>query len=244
MHRLIISCFFALIFIIPFSVSAYEGFEKNLHFSRLSLLKSKGFEPQVIYDIGAYQGDWSREIKTIFPNAKFVLFEANEIHRPSLAEISSLYFIAVLGDCDTITVFNSNGSTGDSLLLEQTKHYRGDNFEERTVQMTTLAAIVEKQDLPLPDCIKMDVQGAEKLIIEGGRQIIKNAEVIILETKILEYNLGAPFACEMIVLMNEMGYSLQDVLECHYLPSGELNEIDLLFIKKESKLIKKDLLVE
>ena len=39
--------------------------------------------------------------------------------------------------------------------------------------------------------------------------------------------------------MNEMGYSLQDVLECHYLPSGELNEIDLLFIKKESKLIKK-----
>ena len=106
MHRLIISCFFALIFIIPFSVSAYEGFKKNLHFSRLSLLKSKGFEPQVIYDIGAYQGDWSREIKTIFPNAKFVLFEANEIHRPSLAEISSLYCIAVLGDCDTITVFN------------------------------------------------------------------------------------------------------------------------------------------
>ena len=49
--------------------------------------------------------------------------------------------------------------------------------------MTTLAAIVEKQDLPLPDCIKMDVQGAEKLIIEGGRQMMENAEVIIWKQK-------------------------------------------------------------
>lgn len=71
-----------------------------------------------------------------------------------------------------------------------------------------------------------------------------NAEVVILETKILEYNKNAPLFFEVMTMMNDLGYSLLDILECHYLPSGELNEIDFLFVKKSSKLIKTGLLIQ
>lgn len=203
------------------------------------LLKNKGFNPQVIYDIGAHKGDWAKETKNVFPNAQFFLFEANPRHQPELAATDFPYFLALLGQQEQITSFYSNGSTGDSIFPEQTKHYQGSNYETAQLQMRTLAGLVEKNNLPLPDFIKMDVQGAEKLIIEGSPEIIKHAEVIILEAKILEYNLGAPMAHEMISLMDDFGYRIQDLVEAHYLPTGELIDIDLLFIKKESNLIKR-----
>jgi FkbM family methyltransferase len=231
-----ISCSLLLFFSLP--VFAYESFHRNLHADRLSFWKSKGFEPKVIYDIGAFNGGWTRTAKQIFPKAQFFLFEANEHHKPSLAETGFPYFIALLGDQDTTITFYSNGSTGDSVFLEQTNFYQGRDYQEKQLRMTTLAHLVKQHNLPLPDFIKMDVQGAEYLIINGSPEIIKNAEAIVLETKILEYNKGAPFAHTIIALMSELGYSFIDVFECNYLYTGELNEIDLLFVKQDSKLIK------
>jgi len=96
----------------------------------------------------------------------------------------------------------------------------------------------------VPDLIKIDVQGAESLIIQGSQELIKQAEIVILETKILEYNLKALLMLDTMKLMDQLGFSLMDILESHYLPTGELNEIDLLFAKKDSKFFKRGLLVE
>ena len=234
--------FLYLMFIFP--LFSYENFSKDIHSSRLDFLKGKGFSPKVIYDIGAYRGNWTREIKRIFPDAQFFLFEANEKHRSALAAVSSSYFIALLGNENKTEKFYSIGGTGDSIFLEQTKFYQGSHSEPQMLQMFTLAALVEENNLPLPDFIKMDVQGAEQLIIIGSPQIIQNAEAIVMETKILEYNKGAPFASEMIAFMETMGYVLNDIFECHYLSTGELSEVDLLFVKKESEIIRKGNLTE
>lgn len=226
------------------ALSAEENFNRSIHSARLSFLKSKGFEPKVIYDIGAYDGSWTREIKGVFPRAQFFLFEANEKHRSSLEGTFCPFFLVLLGDQDKTVTFYSNGSTGDSVFIEQTKFYQGNHYQKKTMPMTTLAKVVEQNHLPLPDFIKIDVQGAEQLILRGSSEVIKNAEAIVMETKVLEYNKGAPFAHETISLMNELGYSFQDVFECHYLPTGELSEIDLLFLKKDSTLIRRGLLSE
>ena len=140
--------------------------------------------------------------------------------------------------------FFARDKTGDSIFREQTKFYSDSVCEKRELQMVKLTDIVKHHALPLPDLIKLDVQGAEKLIIQGGIDIVSHAEAIILECKILEYNKGAPFFYEVMTLMEGLGYTLSDLLECHYLPSGELNEIDCLFIKKDSKLIKRGILIE
>jgi FkbM family methyltransferase len=222
----------------------YQNFEKNLHFDRLSFLRDKGFEPKVIYDIGAHHGDWSLQIKEVFPKAEFFLFEANESNKPFLNKTAFPYYLSLLGDEEKTVTFYANNSTGDSIFCEQTRFYQEGKCVKKKLPMTTLACIVAKNQIPKPDLIKFDVQGAEKMIIQGSKDVVKSAEVVILEAKILEYNKNAPLTYEIMTLMNNLGYSLLDILECHYLPSGELNEVDFLFVKNNSNLIKKGVLIQ
>ncbi|MBA3815269.1 MAG: FkbM family methyltransferase [Parachlamydiaceae bacterium] len=242
--KLTIKCSLFLVAIFSFltSCNAIENPPGMTHPARLELLKKKGFNPQVIYDIGAFRGMWSLEMQPVFPKANFFLFEANDNNESYLKRLSFPFFIAALGDREDKATFYSNNSTGDSLLKEQTQYYCEGRCVAKQVQMTTLEKIVLDNKLPLPDLIKMDVQGAEKLIIKGSPDIVKHAEVIILETKILEYNKDAPLIYEIITLMNTLGYRMIDILELHYLRSQELNEVDILFIKENSPLIKKGLL--
>ena len=239
--------FMFVILFASFNISqafASEAFpsSQDYHEQRLKFLKDKGFKPNVIYDVGAFRGLWSVEIKKVFNEAQFFLFEANEANKSYLEKLPFPHFIAVLGDHKGLVTFYANNTTGDSVFREQTQWYKKDSCLEKSVPMTTLATLVLENKIPLPNLIKIDVQGAEKLIIEGSKSIICHAEVVILETKILEYNKGAPLIYEMMQLMDGLGYCVLDILEWHYLPTHELNEIDLLFVKKDSALIKRGIL--
>lgn len=52
--------------------------------------------------------------------------------------------------------------------------------EGETVEVTTVDQLVEQFGLPRVDCIKMDVEGAEPMLIEGARQTIERHHPIIL----------------------------------------------------------------
>lgn len=222
--------------------SATDVTARNYHEERLNVLKKNGFQPRVIYDIGAHYGEWTSEVNRVFNQAQFFLFEANEHNRPYLQRAGFPYFISLLGDREDLVTFYAINNTGDSVFREQTSHYKDGCFKEKSLQMTKLSTLVKKNSLPLPDLIKMDVQGAEKLIIQGSPDIVCNAEVVILETKILEYNKNAPLIHEMMNVMSDLGYCVLDILELHYLPTQELVEVDLLFVKNNSPLIKKGIL--
>ena len=74
------------------------AFAKDLHYERLKLLQSNGFNPKVIYDIGAFHGHFSEQISIIYPNAKFHLFEGNDNHRFILEQGRFPCHFVVLGD--------------------------------------------------------------------------------------------------------------------------------------------------
>jgi hypothetical protein len=48
-------------------------FKKKLY-RELSVLKNMGIKINVVYDVGARYGRWSRGVSKIFPDAKFYLF--------------------------------------------------------------------------------------------------------------------------------------------------------------------------
>ena len=208
-----------------------------VHRERLSFLKNKGFFPAIIYDIGAFNGWWTWDIQPVFPASQFFLFEANEVHAKDLSALNCKYFINLLGDAEKESDFYSINLTGDSVFIERTSAYIGKPVLQRR-QMTTLSSLVQKQQIPLPDLVKLDVQGAEKIVIQGGCDIVSHAEVIILETRLIEYNMGAPLIYELMTLMNDLNYQMVDVVGANYLNTQELVEMDVLFIKKKSKLIR------
>jgi len=214
--------------------------------SRLLTLKGLEFYPQTILDIGAYHGNWSTLVHGVWPDSKIFMIEANADLSPTLAKITWArgFEIALLGDkkrrqvgyyATTLPV-----ATGNSIFREQTHYF--DNCEVRNLPMVTLDWVVKKRNLKNADLIKIDAQGSELDIIKGGKNTVANAQFILLETQNLKYNLGAPDTAQVLIAMQDLGFQLYDITEIHHLPTGEMFEIDLLFVKKGSKFIKQGLL--
>ncbi len=202
--------------------------------NRLRHLRSRGFEPDGILDIGAYHGGWSVLVKAVWPGVRVFTVEADEGCRAPLTRDGHDFEIAVLAEKDGEATFfrcNDREGEGNSLFPENSVHA----FTPRTLPTKTLATVVGNERY---DFIKMDCQGAELRVIAGGEQIVREAHVVLLETQIQNYNEGAPFTFEVMSWMEQLGFRLYDVLDFHYTGRGTLNQTDLMFARRDSPLFK------
>lgn len=208
--------------------------------SRLIHLKQLGFSPRTVLDIGAHHGNWTRLAQSIWPTASFFMIEANSDHAPPLSQVpSSQFAIALLGDgikpAVPFYVSSNRLSAGNSIYLEQTFVFS--RHKTRSLPMTTLDTLVSQSHLTDIDFIKIDTQGSELDIISGGRHTVSETEFILLETQILDYNLNAPHLEAVVARMVKIGFCPFDVVDLHYLPSGQLFQLDLIFVKKDSRFL-------
>jgi FkbM family methyltransferase len=203
--------------------------------NRIEFLKQKGFNPKTILDIGANVGDWTYDILKIYPTAEVLLFEANpncELQL-KLRYPNNKIFIGLLGNEEKkdVSFFinpKNNKCTGCSMMKELTYHYK--NANEIKLDMYKLDNLVQQK----VDLIKIDVQGAEKLVLEGAETILQNTDFIIMETNVLQYNEGSPLLSEMVLFMDKKGFQIYDCTELHH-HEGYLIQIDFIFINKKSK---------
>tara|TARA_B100001250_G_scaffold18052_1_gene15687 strand:- start:1161 stop:1913 length:753 start_codon:yes stop_codon:yes gene_type:complete len=202
----------------------------KLNYNLINLIK-KGLEIDIIYDIGAFRGEWSSFLnKTSLKNKKFYLFEANEENEQHLKKLSFKYFIKILSDKEKKVDFFSKVSTGDSYFIEQTSIYK-DDCKPKIKITTTMDDIIKKEKLPLPNFIKIDTQGSELDILKGAKQSISECSLIYLECPIIEYNLMSPNLNEYIKYLNSIGFVPYDVCEVHKI-DNVLIQIDVLFVRK------------
>lgn len=89
--------------------------------------------------------------------------------------------------------------------------------------------------------MKLDVQGAEIPVLKGGKNLIDKAEVVILELPFAgQWNKECPDFKTHIDYMDNIGFIVFDIVDLHRLGGNSVVfQIDILFIKKTSKLINK-----
>ena len=186
----------------------------------------------MVWDVGAHIGAWSEAAsrKRAFKGADFVLFEANESHKTHLEKRQFPFHIAALGNESKEAAFFSIAGTGDSLYRENTSYYA--SVEPRIVQLTTLDLLQDEFGLAKPDFLKIDVQGAEKDVIEGGRESLQHLQAALCEISVSSYNEGAPTLPMMFQVMEGLGLAPQAILEqhCHW---GTLIQVDVLFARDD-----------
>jgi FkbM family methyltransferase len=197
----------------------------------LKKLKSFGFDPINILDIGANKGKWSLLVKKkVFPLANYILIEAIDYDElSSINNFSNMTSMIILLDEKVgKVIWNEMRNTGDSIYKENTSYF--DDCKKIERDTTTLDIIFH--DKNFFDLIKIDCQGAEIPILKGGKNIVSNTSVIILEMPFMgEYNIGVPNFYEHIKYMDEIGYQVYDIIEMHRV-EDILIQIDIIFLKK------------
>lgn len=201
-------------------------------------LRERGFAPGSIVDVGAHEGHWTRLIRSIFATAPIVMIEARQEQEPTLRQVcvelpGIEYVIALLGREPHAAALFQVGGTGSSIFPEHSDV----PMVARTIPMRTLDDVLaEKEQLIPPLFLKLDVQGGELECLCGAKAALAETEVVQLEVALLNYNEGAPDAVEIISFMDANDFAMFDIAS-FVRPNGrDLAQIDVIFVKKNSKL--------
>jgi FkbM family methyltransferase len=203
----------------------------QVHIDRLQQLKADGFHPQVVYDIGSAVGHWKVAMEQVWPEARTLLFEANEDMAPFYDHYGwEDYHIGLLSDADDTKrnyYYNEEYIGGNSYYRENTPAYSSETF--RVLNTETLDKVVADKGWPHPQLMKLDVQGAECDILKGSTQVLESVEWLIVELQHINYNDGALLAADSIALIQSLGFEL---IHERFASSDATIDADYLFRKK------------
>lgn len=198
-------------------------------------LRRAGVPIDVVYDIGACKGDWTRQIKAVLPDADYFMFEANPTYRDHLTQSRlGQVAIGVLSNPGRVSVeFYNGANTGDSYYKENTSVY--ETQASVSLPCITLDELMDQEMFPPPDFIKLDTQGSELDILAGGHKALGHATLVMIEVPFVEYNQGAPGIGDYLDCMraNDFLPLALTLLQYH---DNVMVQGDMLFIKREAKL--------
>lgn len=202
----------------------------------LERVKARGFSPALVFDIGASNGQWTNECRTIFGEARYVLVDPLEVNRDALMRlaraderISIVYGVA--GARPSTLEFHDHG--------DQSSILASDDFPGliRTVEATTVDSLFQSQGSPSPVLLKADVQGYELEVLKGATRCLESAELLILEVSFRRIYKESALAHEIIAYVGKRGFRIFEI--CSYLQRGtdhDLIQSDMVFVHESSSL--------
>jgi FkbM family methyltransferase len=184
-----------------------------------------------VIDVGASTGIWSRSAMSYFPEAQYLLIEAQPVHAPELDRFVSEHPNA----CVELT---AAGPVNGTIRFDATDPFSGRASEAAVgphsieVPVATIDSLVERHDLPAPYCLKLDTHGFETPILEGAIRTLDQTNLVVMEC----YNFRLPDALlfhEMCRHMSGFGFRCIDLVDQMYRP-GDLAfwQADLFFARE------------
>jgi len=224
-----------------FNVFGLEVHRKNIrritwaealgHISRL------GFRPQTVIDVGVGHGTFDLYEK--FPDATHLLIEPLEEFEEDLKEISrkykAEYILAAAGAKPGITLINVHHDRTSSSIFKEAEGSHVDGIP-REVPVVTIDDLCNKRNLRGPYLIKIDVQGAELVVLNGAEKVLEDTELIILEVSLFQFYINGPQFYDVVSYMKDRGFVVYDIFGGHNRPlDGALGQIDMAFVKENGQ---------
>jgi len=209
------------------------------HYRRLLHWRDEGFRPKVIYDIGAHAGCWSEMCHTIYQPMTCCLFEPQNQYlekarkrQPRGSEWTFLPY--AVGEAEQKETLRLTRDRAASSLLAPLHTAALDPVTTETgqeqVSVFPLDELVKRERLPLPDLVKIDVQGFETKVIAGGNSAFCNVQRIVVETSLSPIYQGQPLLPEVLFALTQLKFRLTDISDaCRSWPADELWQVDLWF---------------
>jgi FkbM family methyltransferase len=175
----------------------------------------------VFYDIGANVGAYSLIAASRFPALRVVAFEPSALNFGQLVRNVALNgcgdrvmpLAVALADSTRLDTFNYQNLTRGGALhtIGRAVSEEGRAFApalRQRVRIHRLDDVVEMFDLPAPTHIKVDVDGAEPLVLRGAGDTLRHP---MLRTVLVETNLEGPVRHEVEAVLTAAGLKLRAI---------------------------------
>ena len=200
-----------------------------------------GFKPRSIVDVGANRGNWTRTAMRYFPEAKYYLFEPQRdlLAESDLQRDARVKIFAVGVGAANATMKLSKHEKDHSFSFALSEEQASEQGREQVdAPVVALDEFLTSQCIAYPEMLKIDAEGWDLEVVNGGENTVANAEIVLLEAAVTCHAFRN--TVESVVLgMSARGFQLFDITDLNRpLPHGALWLVELAFAKKGGRLMK------
>ena len=199
------------------TIRNYDDINENLRFW-FSLVFDT-VENAVFYDIGANDGVFSigfadkcRAVYAFEPASGSCRRLEQRCAQGGITNITVLP-LALADSPGTLRLYRYSDDTFNSLYRrsdDQLSHYNLDAAEHEDVAVVRLDDLVVERRLPLPDVVKIDIEGAEFFALRGAEKTIRAAMPVILIEYSIDNTQNAGYSRDEIsALLENWGYHVR-----------------------------------
>lgn len=202
-----------------------------------AILNARGLTPRVVVDIGANRGQTSKRLARGFPGAELHCFEPNPASFSALQENMKRFPNAVahpfaFGPERKVARFfvRRHHEESSFLSLEEAEP---DGTESIDMEMRNLDEYVPSVGWDAVNVLKINAEGYDLLILQGGRELLKAGRIHLIFTEMIfkSHYEGQGSYMEQLEFMANHGYSLVGFYETASLATGESLWTNGLFVK-------------
>jgi FkbM family methyltransferase len=191
--------------------------------------------PKTVIDIGvAYGTDW---LYASFPNAKFHLVDPTRESLPHMRawaeKLNAEVHNVALGpqEC-SLEIAARDTIVNSTLLNDLTRPTIQETYRVPMRRFDSLFHAVER-----PALCKVDVEGAELMVLEGMGAQIFSLDAIVVETSMISLYENGPEFRDVMKYMSDHGFSLFEIGAITRRPyDGALHQMDAIFVPDQSPL--------
>jgi FkbM family methyltransferase len=177
----------------------------------------KFIEPKYLCDIGANAGNWTYVLSQMSPTLEHVVFfepqsqYQEKLQSLSLPGVSKVIYHCGLGEREDKLLIKGGTASASFLDSEQQNKYFPNSISQNQqdmeeVEIRILDAIYASDNLPIPDVIKLDVQGFELEVLKGSMNLLKKSKYLVIELSFRQFYREQPYLWEIIKLLEENKY--------------------------------------
>lgn len=200
----------------------------------------------IIFDVGAHHGYVSRKFRSLFPASTVYSFEPfhdsfEQLKLNTASDPRIKAFNFGLGDRNGTQSFHSNSSSLTNSLLATDElgslTWGSGLLETQKVvdaEFKTLDSVLEAMKIPYIDILKLDVQGAEPLVMEGALSACRAGIIGLVYSEIIiqpTYK-GQKRFDESLAAFYASGFDLFNMYNMCFTAEGRLCQIDATFTKR------------